>query len=263
MTPYTTLILSASEVERIIREVGLHPLMDELNVRMEKTFLEYDPAKTIVPVRSGFNYTKPEVGLVEWMPLYQTGELVLIKVVGYHPNNPNKYGVPTIVSTISNYDTATGHLKSLIDGILPTALRTGSASAVASKYLAHPESKILGLIGCGAQAVTQLHALSRVFAFEEVLYYDIDPDTTESFPGRVAALELQINMRSVAIGEIVRQADILCTATSIGVGEGPLFDHLPTKEHLHINAVGADFPGKTELPLSLLHECYVCPDFHQ
>jgi len=96
-----------------------------------------------------------------------------------------------------------------------------------------------------------------------VLYFDIDEATAASFPTRVAALDLQVNMRSIPMEDIIPQADILCTATSIGVGEGPLFDQLPTKEHLHINAVGADFPGKTELPLSLLRECFICPDFRQ
>jgi ornithine cyclodeaminase/alanine dehydrogenase-like protein (mu-crystallin family) len=60
---------------------------------------------------------------------------------------------------------------------------------------------------------------------------------------------------------LVEQADILCTCTSIGVGEGPLFENVPTKPGLHVNAVGSDFPGKTELPYGLVESGLVVPDF--
>ena len=95
------------------------------------------------------------------MPIYKKGAEVVIKVVGYHPKNPKNFNLPTILSSISSYDTKTGHLMGIADGVLLTALRTGAASAVASELLAKPESTTLGLIGCGAQSITQLHALSR------------------------------------------------------------------------------------------------------
>ena len=95
------------------------------------------------------------------MPLYNQGEKVLIKVVGYHPSNPSEHNLPTIISTISEYDTKSGHLCALIDGVLPTAIRTGAASAIASEMLANSESLTLGLIGCGAQG---RYATSRSFS---------------------------------------------------------------------------------------------------
>ncbi len=60
---------------------------------------------------------------------------------------------------------------------------------------------------------------------------------------------------------MVAEADIICTATSIDPGAGPLFANVATKPHVHINAVGSDFPGKIELPLDVLHNSFVCPDF--
>jgi ornithine cyclodeaminase/alanine dehydrogenase-like protein (mu-crystallin family) len=66
---------------------------------------------------------------------------------------------------------------------------------------------------------------------------------------------------SANIEEIVKNSDILCTATSIEIGAGPLFSDIETKPHLHINAVGSDFPGKVEIPFDLLQKCFVCPDF--
>jgi L-lysine cyclodeaminase len=257
----STLILSQDDIRIILKTYGLNAVMDQLIDRMTTSISQFDPEHTTIPARAGFHYELPNTGLVEWMPIYNHGEQVVIKLVGYHPMNPNTNGFPTIVSTISSYDTSSGHLKALTDGVLLTALRTGAASAVASKMLAHPESKTLGLIGCGAQSITQLHALSRIFNIEKVLIYDIDPDTTSSFGKRIESLNLEVDILSSSIPEIVESSDILCTATSIDVGAGPLFDNLETKPHLHINAVGSDFPGKTEVPINFLKNSFVCPDF--
>lgn len=260
-TQSKTLILSRPEVQEIVQKHGLDEVMDDLINRLEKTFQNFDNDKLEIPARSGFHYEQPKTGLIEWMPIYKKGEQVVIKVVGYHPENPDTTGLPTIISTISAYDTSSGHLIGLTDGVLLTALRTGAISAVASKYMALPESKILGLIGCGAQAVTQLHAISRVFDLDKVMLYDIDEKAISSFAQRCAVLELDIEITSASMEEIVAASDIICTSTSIDVGAGPLFENLETKPHLHINAVGSDFPGKTELPIGLLKNSFVCPDF--
>jgi ornithine cyclodeaminase/alanine dehydrogenase-like protein (mu-crystallin family) len=257
----TSHILRASDVEIIIRQFGLNALMDELILRLEQAIQAYDQEKVIIPVRSGFCYDKPKSGLIEWMPLMNTGDKVMIKVVGYHPTNPMVDNLPTILSTISAYDTASGHLIGLADGVLLTALRTGAASAVASKYLASPNSAVIGLIGCGAQAVTQLHAISRIFKLQQVMVNDISNEAMYSFEERVSVLNLDAEIIPADVDQLVSQADILVTATTVDVGHGPLFKQVKTKPHLHINAVGSDFPGKYELPLEQLKQSYVCPDF--
>lgn len=256
-----TLILSGDDVSAIVEKFGFNQLMDALIDRMTHTIKNFDSSKIEIPIRSGFNYKSENPGLVEWMPVHQKGEEVVIKVVGYHPKNPENFNLPTILSSISSYDTSTGHLKGIADGVLLTALRTGAASAVASTYLAKPDSTILGLIGCGAQAVTQLHALSRVFQLNKVMIYDIDRRTMNSYAERISMLDLDLTIEFSSIEEIIENSDIVCTETSIEVGTGPLFDHTTNKAHLHINAVGSDFPGKTELPLAILRKSYVCPDF--
>lgn len=259
-----TLVLSSFDIQEILRHFGVDWTMTTLIERLRTAINNYNPQKLSIPVRSGFQYEKPEPGLMEWMPLYNQddqGGKVLIKVVGYHPSNPGKFNLPTIVSTISEYDTNSGHLCALIDGVLATAIRTGAASAVASKLMAKPTSSVLGLIGCGTQAITQLHAISLCFKIERVLFYDVDPNASSSFEKRCSALNLNTGFISTTIEEIVKNSDILCTATSIEIGAGPLFSNIETKPHLHINAVGSDFPGKVEIPLELLQKCFVCPDF--
>lgn len=258
----STLILGQDDLRQIVHRVGLNAVMDELIERLEEGFRNFDAALIEVPARSGFNYELPYTGLVEWMPLIQHGKNVTLKVVGYHPQNPSRAALPSVLSTVTRYDVETGRLLALIDGTFPTVLRTAAASVVASRALAHPESSVLGLIGSGAQAISQTHALARFFPLQEVLYFDIDQRAQDSFSRRVyPVLPEGVALRAASIEEIVASSDILCTSTSIGVGEGPLFGELPYQAHLHINAVGSDFPGKTELPLAFLERAMVCPDF--
>lgn len=256
-----TLVLPQQDIHDIVSHFGVDTVMDDLITRLTIAIRELNTGQTIIPIRSGFNYQSPYPGLVEWMPLFEKGKQVVVKMVGYHPQNPDQFGLPTVLSTISAYDTHTGHLKSILDGVLLTSLRTGAASAISTKHLAHPDSETLGLIGCGAQAVTQLHAISRVSSLKKVLIYDNNADALGSFENRCRALNLKVEIEASSIEEIIGASDIVCTATSIDPGSGPLFENLPTKQHLHINAVGSDFPGKVEVSLDFLNNSFVCPDF--
>mgnify|MGYP001793422558 CR=1 FL=1 len=261
-TRLKTRVLSVDDIRIITSHVGLNALMDEMISRLRVAFTQFDPEQTVVPVRTGLNYEQPHVGLVEWMPLLQKHRQIVVKAVGYHPHNPRVNELPTVLSTLSAYDPTSGHLSALMDGTFLTALRTGAASAIAAQHLAYPQSKTLGLIGVGAQAVTQLHALSRCFEIEQVLIFDREAPVAASFATRAASLQLQgMQIRQASVAEIVAKSDIVCTATSVEVGAGPVFADAEMKPWLHVNAVGADFPGKVEVPLSLLKLSFVCPDF--
>ncbi len=255
-----TLILSVIDIQSILQHVGLDSAMDQITARLTEAIGGYIDTCYEIPVRDGFDYSDPVPGLIEWMPIKDSSKAT-IKVVGYHPGNPMARGIPSILSTISAYDTSTGHLIGITDATLLTALRTGAASAVATRILASQDASVLGLIGCGAQAVTQLHAISRVIPLETVLLHDIDQKQIDSFQARCACLNLNLNIAQSPLDELTSRADILCTATSVDVGAGPVFKDQSLKPWLHINAVGSDFPGKTEVPLSVLERSLVCPDF--
>ena len=254
-----TLIVTRDHLAMLLQCVNVNTLMDEVIEELTQSLLDFDETRTQVRKRDGFMHMRPRPGILEWMPIMETDSAVLIKVVGYNPFNPVDHGLPTIISTMSLYDVRTGHLVALMDGILPTALRTGAASAVASRILAAPESKVLGLIGCGAQALTQLHALSRVFDFNEVLIYDKNDEAQNSFLKRSAFLGFDV--RPARRDVLERESDLICTATSVEIDGGPVLNDSELKSWTHLNAIGSDFPGKKELPLSLLRRSLVCPDF--
>lgn len=258
---FGTTVIARDHIATIVDAVGLDALMDEMIASLTAAIETFDATRTHVRARDGFHYQEPDVGLLEWMPVMHTAQSTTIKVVGYHPSNPTKRSLPTILSTISVFDTATGHMTGLADGTFLTALRTGAASAIASRVLARPTSRVLGLIGCGAQSITQLHAILRVFPIDQVLIFDADEHNVDTFAQRAAEiLPLSVDVKSAPMESLLESSDIVCTSTSVGIGEGPLFEEITPKPWLHINAVGSDFPGKVELPLSHLRRSLVCPD---
>ncbi len=259
-----SLLLDASDVRSVVTSVGRDALMDELIMRLTDAIRLYDPEVAQVPPRSGVHYRVPDWGLLEWMPAHLGQEGTTVKLVAYHPANPERHGLPTVISTICVFDTRSGHLMGLVDGTFLTALRTGAASAVASRQLALPQSRTLGVIGCGAQAVTQIHALSRVFPIEKVVAYDIRDDVARTLRDRVGFLDVSFDVVwRESLADLVAASDILCTCTSAAPGEGPVFPDVPHAPHLHVNAVGSDFHGKFELPVELLRRSLVCPDFYE
>ncbi|MDQ8185699.1 ornithine cyclodeaminase family protein [Pelagicoccus sp. SDUM812002] len=259
-------ILSQKDINSIVSQVGLNELLDELISRLRTAFTELSAKNVQIPTRTGIHYSNPDLGLLEWMPASIDEGQASLKIVGYHPSNPIKRDLPTILSSIGIFDTQTGHLQCLLDGTFATALRTGAMSAIASELMTRSKSSItLGVIGCGAQAVTQIHSLSRLFEIERIIAYDTNSYASKSLSDRVAFTGIQVESvsESNVVSTLLEKADILCTCTSADPGSGPLFKDFANKPHLHINAVGSDFPTKIELPINLLRRSFVCPDFKE
>jgi ornithine cyclodeaminase/alanine dehydrogenase-like protein (mu-crystallin family) len=257
-----TWILGTEGIAAVVREVGLDGLFDELIERLRDAFDRHDPEQMATFDRTGFHYTKPDLGLVEWMPAMDLGRLVSIKTVGYHPSNPVERATPSVLATTTLHDTSTGRLLALCEATFLTALRTGAASAVATDVLARTDASTLGMVGCGAQAVTQIHAISRVRPIERVLAFDTQPEVAATLAQRLAGLD-HLNIETVDGADLTRlaaESDIICTATTVGIGDPPVLPELEHRPWVHINAVGADFAGKLELDRSWLRDALVCPD---
>lgn len=257
----TTRVLVSDDLAELVRIVGRDQLMDLMMERMRERFRDHDPAVVDVRDRDGFRYSKPEIGLLEWMPTHEIGGPIVVKMVGYHPTNPVQRGVPSVIATSSMWDTESGHLVALADATLLTAVRTGAASGLATELLARPGPITVGIVGLGAQAVTQLHAVSRVRPIDRVIAVDVDDDVAASFASRVEFIDVDVQIVDPSGAEtIAGEVDVLCTCTSVDIGAGPVIGDVAPRPGLHVNAVGADFPGKTEMPQSLLNRSLVVPD---
>jgi L-lysine cyclodeaminase len=150
-------------------------------------------------------------------------------------------------------------LVAICDATIPTAIRTGAATAIASSLLARPEARTVGVVGAGLQSVTQLHGLSTEFDVDFVRVYDVDRARAESLQRRCTFTHAQFEVLDNP-KRAVEGADIVVTATSVRPGAGPVMQDQGLAEHLHINAIGSDEPGKTELPSSILERAFVCVD---
>ena len=257
----TTTVLGADDLSTLLDRVGRHEVMDLMIQRLGERFRQHDLDTVEVRARDGFRYEKPDLGLVEWMPTHETGGPVVVKMVGYHPTNPVQRALPSVIATSSMWDTETGHLEAIADATLLTALRTGAASAVATDVLAVDRPVDVGLVGLGAQAVTQLHAISRVREIRRVIGFDSDSQVAATFAARVAFLDVDVDVVAPEhASTIISDVDVLCTCTSVDIGAGPVISDGRTRPGLHVNAVGADFPGKLELPRSLVGRATVVPD---
>ncbi len=180
-----------------------------------------------------------------------------IKWVNVHPDNPDRFDLPTVMATIIYSDPETAYPLAIMDGTAVTMMRTGAAAAVATDHLAIPEATSLGLIGAGDQADTQLAAIASVRPIEEVVVSDVDPDAVAAFIERHGD---RFNVREGTIAEAAA-CDVLSTVTPV---REPIVPADAVGGHTHINAMGADAAGKQELDPAILEEAYlVIDDFEQ
>ncbi|AEA46948.1 alanine dehydrogenase [Archaeoglobus veneficus] len=197
-------------------------------------------------------YLTFEKGDLRAMPAFLGGYAGL-KWVNSHPENPEK-GLPTVMAVLILNDPETGFPLAIMDATHITNMRTGAAGGIAAKYLARKDSKVFGFVGCGRQAYTQLDALLEVFSVEKVLAYDISSSHAEKFVSHCT--ELGIDAKAVDIREACN-CDVLTTTTP---SRKPVVKDEWIKEGTHINAIGADAPGKQELESSLLKRAKVVVD---
>ena len=225
------------------------PLLDmkEIVDVVEKAFGSWARGKVTMPPKSYLTLSK---GDFRAMPAAIPGAAG-VKWVNVHPGNPVQ-GLPTVMAVIIYSDPETGYPLAVMDGTEITNYRTGAASAVASKYMARPDSRVLGLVGAGRQAYTQLMAHNTLWDFNLIKVYDIQPAAVnrliQAFP------LLHIEARTL---EDTLNSDIICTTT-------PAREPVVKKQWIlpgaHINAVGADAPGKQELEPAILQSARVVVD---
>lgn len=259
--PLTTRVLGSDDLTALLRIVGRDRLMDLMIERMRQRFADHEPTAVEVRDRDGFRYDKPDLGLLEWMPTHELGGPVVVKMVGYHPTNPIQRGLPSVIATSAMWDTESGHLVALADATLLTAVRTGAASGLATDLLATTGPVTVGIVGLGAQAVTQLHAISRVRPIRRVIGIDVDEAVAATFAERVHFIDCDVEIADPSrAATMTGDVDVLCTCTSVDIGAGPVIGDHPPRPGLHVNAVGADFPGKLELPGGVLRDALIVPD---
>jgi ornithine cyclodeaminase/alanine dehydrogenase len=171
------------------------------------------------------------------------------KVVTVYKNNPLKYNLPTTIGKVLLQDPLTGDVICIMNGGYLTAVRTGAASGVATKYLARREDgQVAGIFGAGVQAKMQLWAVAEARNLSRAIVYDISEGAAHEFISEMSK-KLNLEITHTNSPEEILQADIICTATSSGT---PLFDGNKVREGTHINGIGSHTPGARELDTAIV-----------
>lgn len=235
-----TLLLNQSQIKSLIKS-------NEAIEAVEKAFEAFGRGLAQMPPKSYLFY-KQYKGDLRTMPAYiELIEATGVKIVNVHTENRSK-SLPTVMATIILNDPATGYPIAIMDGTFLTALRTGAAGAVAIKYLAREEAEIIGFIGCGVQAYTQLDLSFLVRKFKVIKAYDIDEKKQKAFL-KYAKEKYNLAIHDSNKIEEAADADVVTTTTPV---TEPIVKTQWIKEGTHINAIGADAPGKEELEPDLL-----------
>ena len=240
MNDIKTVVLTQSEVRSLVD-------MSAAVAAIEDAFAAHGRDETQMPVKVYLDLPQ-YYGDFRAMPAYFDGSAG-VKWVNAHPRNPELHGLPSVLGMYILSDPKTALPLAVMDATALTAIRTGAAAGVASKYLARPDARTVGFVGSGVQARTLLAALQVVFDDLEVVAADVSDAAAETFAtasdGRVGTVE-------EAAG-----CDIVCTATP---SRDPIVRREWIKPGTHINAMGADAHGKQELESQILVDAKVVLD---
>jgi ornithine cyclodeaminase len=238
--------IGVSRVRELLARRGVGRFIRELAAEIEADFLRWGAFD-----KSPRHATHSGVGVIELMPA-SDGRLYAFKYVNGHPKNTQE-GLLTVTAFGVLADVHTGYPLLLSELTVTTALRTAATSVLAARHMARADSRVMALIGNGAQAEFQTIAFHELLGIREVRLYDTDPGATDKLERNLARLhlcDLEV-VRCASTAAAVAGADIITTATADKCNATILTPELIVPG-VHLNAVGGDCPGKTELHRDIL-----------
>jgi alanine dehydrogenase len=165
------------------------------------------------------------------------------------PENPRRFGAPTIQGLVLLADGVRGDPLAVMDSMAITALRTGAATAVAARYLARRDSSVATICGCGTQGKIQLRSLCAVLPLHKAYAWDADADCARSF-ARMLANELGLRIEPIEdLAAAIARSDVCVTCTP---SRKPFLCNADVRPGTFVAAVGADSADKQELEPALL-----------
>ncbi len=244
--------LNASDVAKVVRRVGPRRFWERMVEALREDFVRwerFDKSPRFASHSPG--------GVIELMPV-SDGEIFAFKFVNGHPGN-TQLCLQTVVAFGALADVATGYPIFMSDMTLATAFRTAATSVLAARHLARPDSRTMALIGLGAQSEFQAYAFREILGIDRLRVFDVDEEAADKFESNMASLGVEIrrcpDARTAALG-----ADIVTTITA-DKKRATILDADMIAPGAHINAVGGDCPGKTELSRDLLLRAQICVEY--
>lgn len=239
--------IGTARLRELLSRIGPARFVEELAGEIEADYKRWNEFEKSARLAS-----HSSVGVIELMPT-SDGKLYSFKYVNGHPKNTAR-GLLTVTAFGVLADVATGYPLLLSEMTFVTALRTAAISALAAKHMARPDSRAMAIIGNGAQSEFQAIAFQRIVGIREVRLFDTDARATTKLIRNLTRLQIpDLNVvRCASTAEAVRGADIVTTVTADKCNATILTPDM-IEPGMHINAVGGDCPGKTELHVDILH----------
>lgn len=235
--------VSVANMMKLVLHLGIERVLADLVTEIEADFRRWPEFDKTPRVAS-----HSDVGVIELMPT-SDGETYGFKYVNGHPSNMKK-GLQTVTAFGLLADVSTGYPILLSEMTILTALRTAATSAMAAKWLAPKGAKVMALIGNGAQAEFQALAFKSICGIEEVRLFDVDPTATNKCLANLKDCGLKLTACKTPEAAI-EGAQIITTVTADKQLATILTDNM-VGAGVHINGVGGDCPGKTELHRDIL-----------
>jgi ornithine cyclodeaminase len=244
--------VSVRNVVDLVAATGLDRFLIELAGYLEADFRRWESFDKAPRYAS---HSKD--GVIELMPT-SDGERFGFKYVNGHPAN-TAAGLQTVTAFGVLADVATGYPEMLAEMTITTALRTAATSALVARKLARPDSQVMAIIGLGAQSEFQAHGFKALMGIRRLQVFDIDPAATAKFMANMAGKGFDITVAASASAAAIG-ADIITTVTADKRNAVILTDD-DVRPGVHLNAVGGDCPGKTELDAAILARAEVFVEF--
>jgi ornithine cyclodeaminase len=255
-TPPSTHFLSAQDVATLVQRLGLPYCLQGMAAAIAQDFLRWKQFDKTARVAS-----HSANGVIELMPIADH-KTFSFKYVNGHPNN-TAHGLPTVMAFGVLADVATGMPLLISELTLTTAIRTAATSAVAARALAREGSRVMALIGNGAQSEFQALAFHHLLGIDELHLYDTDIEATDKLMRNLQANPDAAGLRVIAYAstrEAVRGVDIITTITADKTNAAIITPDM-IEPGMHINAVGGDCPGKTEIHPDVLRMASVFVEY--
>lgn len=230
--------VSVANMMKLVHSIGLEKFLSDVAIEIENDFARWELFDKTPRLGS-----HSDVGVIELMPT-SDGELYGFKYVNGHPKNMAE-GLQTVTAFGLLADVYSGYPVMLSEMTVLTALRTASMSAVATKHLAAKGATTMAMIGNGAQSEFQCLAQKAVNGITHIRLYDIDPAATTKCMENLGGLGLHVTACK-SPEDAIEGADVITTATADKDMQTILTDNM-VGAGVHINAIGGDCPGKTEL----------------
>ncbi|NBA98283.1 ornithine cyclodeaminase [Pseudomonas sp. R5(2019)] len=248
-----TRYIDVNDLSQLVRRKGLPACLSEMAEYIRQDYLRWADFEKCARLANH----SPD-GVIELMPVSDAA-LYAFKYVNGHPKN-TQAGMLTVMAFGALGDVDTGTPVLLSEMTLTTAIRTAATSVLAARYLARQDARSMALIGNGSQSEFQALAFHTVLGINEIRLFDIDPQATDKLVRNLAGYPNLKLIRASSVADAVRGADIVTTVTADKANATILTPQM-IEPGMHLNAVGGDCPGKTELHRDIVERARVIVEY--